>query len=710
MGESFSAQLSTGIATFNVPISLPAARGAAQPSLSLSYSSGSGQSVVGMGWSIGVPFVARQTDRGIPKYKDPARGGAWYPEQDRFVFNGGQELVPICLVGAAGECPAKLVHQPTGEPGVYVDEQMPSWAGGWQYFRPRVEGSFQRFFWSPDHQTWVVQDKSGVTLELGAAQDGSSVALEADPSHSERIYRWNLVRQYDTHVEATAPPNGQPRPVNVVAYRYVTFDGDVEAYLQDIYDTSPVSAPATANLTEYAHHTRLVYEQRPDPTVSFRRGWRTQQSRRLTRIDVSSKTFAGAEDGPRKLVRRYHLAYDAGYHVSLLKSVQVEGRHAAEEEDAPSEQGETLTETVCTTATCLPAMTFDYQHVLPYDTKGNPGTRDLAGYEGFDERIHTLADSPDYSVDEELTDLFDINSDGLPDVLSTAAGFFGGKHGVFFNGFGGKPDSFGADKIGVAGVLGATANDITLKNLNLSAQDLDGDGTIDLLHMPAVKTYSVYTPKHLSSGWIWQGRVITTASGQNLKIDFGRDATELKVMDVNADGLVDVVFSGGTMLQTFFSLGRYPGGDGQFGHASWASDVTATISNDPVTTCVPWDSTPVRFSDPDIKLGDMNGDGLVDIVRLRKGDIRFWPGRGNGFWGTGALDDCPGDTFGQARNLVMTSSPQYSDIQGDSLRLDDVNGDGLDDLVQVRFDGVDVWLNVDGGVVDGAAYHGRHAG
>ena len=53
-------------------------------------------------------------------------------------------------------------------------------------------------------------------------------------------------------------------------------------------------------------------------------------------------------------------------------------------------------------------------------------------------------------------------------------------------------------------------------------------------------------------------------------------------------------------------------------------------------------------------------------------------------------------TFGPGRNITMNASPQYSDIHGDSLRLDDVNGDGLDDLVQVRFDAVDVWLNVDG--------------
>jgi cytoskeletal protein RodZ len=42
MGESFSAQASTGIATFSVPFALPAARGDAQPSLGLSYSSASG--------------------------------------------------------------------------------------------------------------------------------------------------------------------------------------------------------------------------------------------------------------------------------------------------------------------------------------------------------------------------------------------------------------------------------------------------------------------------------------------------------------------------------------------------------------------------------------------------------------------------------------------------------------------------------------------
>jgi RHS repeat-associated protein len=697
MGESFSAQLSTGIATFNVPIALPTARGAAQPVLALSYSSSGGHGAAGMGWSIGVPFVARQTDRGIPRYQDPGEGKPWHAAQDRFIFNGGQELVPICQVVDAIEAstqgPDCLDDQ--GRSAKLADEQMPDWASGWQYFRARVEGSFQRFFWSPDHRTWRVQDKSGVTMELGVPLDGSGYtkALEVDPDHHDRIFRWNLSREYDARIEAT----GARRPLNVVAFRYNNENDGEEAYLSDIFDTSPATDPTTSDLSTYAHHTHLEYEPRPDVTVSYRRGWRTAMTRRLARIDVASHTFE--REDHRRLVRRYFLDYERTFHVSLLAGVQLEGRCAEDERSAPQEGSDQIvspTDCSRTGATTLPEMAFGYQHVA-YDADGNPKNGDLPGYEEFDGTIRTFANSPDFSVDEEQTDLFDINSDGLPDVLVTNPGLFKNKHGVFLNGFGGKPDSFAQCSIGVIpGTLNATATDITLKNLNLSVQDLDGDGTIDLLHMPSFKKYAVYTPTGGGCEWMWRGREIDTASGQNLKIDFGKDALETKVMDVDADGLVDVVFSGGTEFQTFFSLGRYPGGDGQFGHATWTGATTATISNDPVVTCVPWDGTPVRFSDPDIKLGDMNGDGLADLVRVRRGDIRYWPGRGSGLWGTGKLDDCPAGKFGQARDIIMTRSPNYSDITGDSLRLDDVNGDGLDDLVQVRFDGVDVWLNVDG--------------
>src|SRR5262249_48094796 len=221
----------------------------------------------------------------------------------------------------------------------------------------------------------------------------------------------------------------------------------------DIWDTSSASNPAAAPSKDFAHHTRLRYEDRPDPTTSFRRGWRTTATKRLVGIDVTSAPFDTSSGSGRHLVRRYHLGYDPDFHVSLLTSLQVEGRCSGDETQAPTEDAdEALSGTNCPR---LPGMTFDYQHVLGFDTQGKSTVSDLSGYEAFDERIHTMANSPDHSVDEEQTDLFDVNSDGLPDILVTAPGLFNGKHGVYFNGLGGKADSLGAGTIGVQGVLGA---------------------------------------------------------------------------------------------------------------------------------------------------------------------------------------------------------------------------------------------------------------
>jgi hypothetical protein len=581
MGESFSTQLSTGVATYSVPFGLIPARGAAQPSLVLAYSSGAGHGIAGTGWDVGWPHVARQTDRGLPTYDDRAQ---WHPQQDRFVFGGGQELVPICTV------------QGTACSGALDGEVMPAWADRWQYFRSRVEGSFLRFFWSPDHRTWRVQSNSGESLELGVPLDGSGYAagLEADPDNPAHVFRWNLVRQYDD--EGPVPPAGaaNPAPVNVVVYRYTGIGG--LAYLTDIYDTPPAANSSSPPLTAYAHHTRIVYEERTDPTLSFRRGWRVDQTQRLVRVDVTSATFAVA--GARHAVRRYHLAYDPAYHVSLLASVQLEGRCAGAEADAPAEDPATESlpeETGCAT---LPPVTFGYRHVVPFQSDGNPGSADLAGYEGFDERVIAMSGSPPSSIDDNLTDLFDIDSDGLPDVVVTTPGQ-DSKFPLYLNGAGGARDTFGASRLGVRGVLGATPSSLRLSNDNVAVSDLDGDGTIDWLHQPAVRSYAVYTPALLSDGWSMVGRAVPAAANQDPHLDLGEDAPDIEVFDVNGDGLVDVVRATGTTMETFFSLGRYPGGDGNFGSARWTGPTSAELSLSFVPSCVPLVASgiPVRFSD-----------------------------------------------------------------------------------------------------------------
>lgn len=689
MGESFSAQLSTGIASFSVPFALPAARGGAQSSLALSYSSASGWGVAGLGWDVGVPFISRQTDRGPPRYGDRAD---YFDEQDRFVYNGGQELVPICTVGGSEAAPTCS--------NALSGEVMPPWSFGSQYFRPRVEGSYLRFFWSTNHQTWRVQDKSGVTMELGVPLDESKdrSGIETNPDDPSQISRWSLVRQYDTQGAANPTSSTvKPTPVNVVIYRYDAVNGP-GVLLTDVYDTSPATSPPLSSdpsyLSKFAHHTHLRYEERPDPTVSYRVGWKVERRHRLIGVDVTSTTFNNGTSRLPQQVRRYYLTYQGGLNSSRLASLQVEGRCGGDENSVTSAPSEDING-LLPPSNCprLPAMTFDYTQVAPYTTAGLAGGTPISGFEGFDERIHELTGSPDRSAADDESDFFDLNADALPDFMVTQPGVYGSGFGLFLNSASGIADSFSAStNLPVVGVDGATAGNLRLSNANVTPLDADGDGIVDLLHAPAAKTYAIY--KIGPTGWV--GRSVTTASQQNLKIDFGRDALTTRVLDVNGDGLVDVVVSTGTEMQTFLALGREHQGKDQFGTAIRTGPTSATISNEPIRTCLPWSSSAVSFGDREIQLGDFNGDGLQDIVRLQRGNIRYWPGRGNGVWGTGKLADCTAGSFAAETDVPMGESPMYSDLTGGSLRVDDVNGDGLDDLVEVRTNAVDVWLNVNG--------------
>jgi RHS repeat-associated protein len=686
MEESFSTQLSTGVATFAVPISLLPARGRAQPSLGLSYSSASGLGEAGMGWSIGVPFIARQTDRGIPRYnEDPA--GAFSANQDRYVFNGGQELVPICVVGSDLSCAGALT-------GGTNPEEMPPWAAGHMYFRPRVEGSFLRFFRDPKGLTWRVQSKDGITMELGVPLDGKNdrSALEVDPDDPSRIYRWNLVRQYDPYGDTQAA--SVVKPLNVIVYRYAQDGG--KTYLSDIYDTPPVDIQANPDvpLSTYAHHTRLKYEARPDRTASYRSGFRIEANQRLVGIDVTSKSFLASAS--RGLVRRYHLTYDDRFHVSYLVSVQAEGRCGESTLTPPAEDAGTESLPEQTNCSVLPPIRLTYTHVEG-STGGSVASPAIQGFEAFNEQVHAVASSPPDAIDSVETALQDVDGDGVSDVLVTAPALFGGHHyGVFFNDTDGTTVSFRQALMPVQGVLGAAAGDIRLSNFNVVPLDIDGDGVSDLVHMPQVKTYAVYSAVEEGKGFVWRGRTVGTPDGLSPRIDFGKDAQNIKVVDVNFDGLVDVVRSTGTSLETYLSLGRYPGGDGRFGTARLTSSTTADLSTEPISTCLPHSGTAISFSDKSVHLADMNGDGIVDIVRLDRGRIRYWPGRGDGYWGIGPRQSCPANTSGHDRHIEMAASPYYSDLQGDSLLLEDVNGDGLSDLVQVNTNELLIWLNVNG--------------
>jgi hypothetical protein len=191
---------------------VPPGRAGVTPSLGLSYSSAGGRRFAGRSWTLGLPSIERRTRSGPPRFRDPAPGSPVNPDETDLFYFAGQRLVPICLVGAGGECRTR-----TEEIGLGPDAPAPDLVKEWHHFRLAEEGAFLRFFASPDFRTWMVQSKSGATMELGAPLDGSDDGGLDVHQPQGQPYRWNLVRQYDAQRDASGF-----FPVNRVVYKRST--------------------------------------------------------------------------------------------------------------------------------------------------------------------------------------------------------------------------------------------------------------------------------------------------------------------------------------------------------------------------------------------------------------------------------------------------------------------------------------------------------
>src|SRR5439155_724147 len=92
IGEKFAANPVTGTGSLSVPIAVSPGRSGFGPALTLSYDSGSGNGVFGIGWSLSLPSITRKTDKGLPRYED--RPGH---DSDVFILSGAEDLVPVLV-------------------------------------------------------------------------------------------------------------------------------------------------------------------------------------------------------------------------------------------------------------------------------------------------------------------------------------------------------------------------------------------------------------------------------------------------------------------------------------------------------------------------------------------------------------------------------------------------------------------------------------
>ena len=148
------------------------------------------------------------------------------------------------------------------------------------------------------------------------------------------------------------------------------------------------------------------------------------------------------------------------------------------------------------------------------------------------------------------------------------------------------------------------------------------------------------------------------------------DDPNVKFVDITGDGIADILVTEEIAFRWYPSLL----------HEGFGSERRVPAA------CDEEEGPRVVFSDPEqsIYLADMTGDGLADIVRIRNGEVCYWPNLGYGRFG---------------RKVTMDGAPWFDQpgvFDQQRIRLADTDGSGTADVLYIAAAGIDIYLNQSG--------------
>jgi VCBS repeat protein/virulence plasmid B protein len=430
-------------------------------------------------------------------------------------------------------------------------------------YAARVEnGTFNTYTYS-DGQ-WIVKDKNGTQYTYGSVTS----TRQDDPSDSTHVYKWMLEEVRDTND-------------NYISYSYYKNAGQI--YPESITYTGHGSSDGIFEID-------FLRESRVDSATSWHTGFPVASNSRISEIDAKVNGT---------LVHKYVLSYgtSANGGTSLLGSVTETGY---DEASSPV----TLPATTFTYASNTPGWTNDPTWYSPeefnhqsvdnsyqiVDVNGDGLPDIMRSFYTYPNYYDLTADinnghgwTADHTWDLPVHWIYegylqgymfvDVNGDHLPDIVlndssNGVATYINSGHGWTFDSNWNLPVAISAN-----GTLHSP-----------KFVDLNGDGLVDLLVSDAGGSYAYVNN---GSGWTYDADWLSPVQF------FGSQDNDYQVIDVNGDGLPDILRNADGSYDSYINNGH-----------GWTQDHS-------------WD-LPVNWfssgSDQGYMFVDVNGDRLPDIV------------------------------------------------------------------------------------------------
>lgn len=584
LGESFEPSMSSGTASYAVPLATPPGRAGFGPKLVLAYDGGGSNGPFGLGWRLKFPEIRRKTDKGLPTYASDTA--------DILVYADGEELVPLA-------------------------------DGSW---RPEIEASFTKVV-QLDGGGWKATAKSGAVSVFGST---ASARIASDDSH---VYKWLI--------ESMTDLNG-----NQIQFAYKKLGSSPQLYYDKVsYNIS--GEKSMAIVFEYEARSDVITDHRPRfqlktayrcKTISVLEGGNPVRSYRLDYAPVSDtqplsllvKVTVVGRDGSSTLPPAQFTYTNFDLSKVAAKSLEIPEGGTFDDPncDLMDIDADGLPDILDTNdlpnsyflnlgAKSDGTVAFAERAFMTDTTPANlssPGVRlaDMDG-DGKSELVELMPDlarcygvtsaidwtfkrdvtgTPGFSFDDPTVQLMDMNNDKLIDVVQSQDGYIF----IWLN----QASSSWSERIDAV----SPGAEIEIGSANTRTADMDGDRMIDLVFIEE-GTCRYYPSLGL-------GSFGTTVEFSPAPTEIS-DMARVVIADVNGDGRSDILYLGAP-IRLWLNLGL-----DTTDHAKGRLASLVSIQNDLID-----DFTVYRQA-------DANGNGSNDIL---------WNRLAGGFY---YLDFAPGE-------------------------------------------------------------------